>query len=62
MVIGLKKKYPKNYKLTIRNIESFYNYRTIGKNFHYYTSVLSMGVSDETMKFIKIDIKGFLKY
>lgn len=37
----MKEKYPEKKTLTINNIESFYNYRTVGNDFKLATSVLS---------------------
>ncbi|CAF0895334.1 unnamed protein product [Brachionus calyciflorus] len=47
--------YPRNKTLTIQNVESFYNYRTIGSEFRLVTSILS-----DWNHFIELRLKGYI--
>ncbi len=52
-------RYPESYFLTIKNLESFYNYRTIGPDYEYFTSVLSNNNVNNMIKlFIPDDQNG----
>jgi len=39
--ISISREFPENKILVINNLESFYNYRTVGANFKLYSSILS---------------------
>lgn len=55
-ILELLNRYPLNKSITIQNIESYFNYRTIGPDFKLVTSILS-----KYERFLDVQLRGYFK-
>ena len=54
---SIQREFPKNFTLTVANLESFYNYRTLGDKFELVTSVLSYNENCKKLEVVNSETK-----